>query len=108
MFEITKTGTGYAGAQTLASFSGTDGHYPFGVLGFDANGNLFGTTEYGGTFNEGTVFEITKINHLALRFDRHIACSKPQSRCLGTVQRKKLTGDPHMKKILLGLVAALP
>ncbi len=39
-------------------FNGTDGAYPIG-LAMDENGNLFGATENGGTYNEGTVFEIT-------------------------------------------------
>jgi uncharacterized repeat protein (TIGR03803 family) len=36
-----------------------DGYYPAGALIFDASGNLYGTTEVGGTYNLGTVFEIT-------------------------------------------------
>lgn len=38
-----------------------DGEYPyFGALVRDAAGNLFGTTESGGTFNYGTVFKVSK------------------------------------------------
>ncbi len=40
------------------AFSGPDGGSPNG-LAMDENGDLFGVTEYGGTYNEGTVFEIT-------------------------------------------------
>ena len=46
----------------LYSFaSGTsDGQLPAGPLAFDANGNLFGTTDIGGSHvHEGTVFELT-------------------------------------------------
>jgi uncharacterized repeat protein (TIGR03803 family) len=34
-----------------------DGYGPYGVVE-DGHGNLYGTTEYGGTYNEGTIFEI--------------------------------------------------
>ena len=52
----------------LHSFAGhpTDGEYPYAGLIFDAAGNLYGTTETGGTYGEncdggcGTVF---KLNH---------------------------------------------
>ena len=61
VFELVKTTSGYASTLTvLASFSGEDGAFPFAGLLADANGNLFGTTEEGGTSNSGTVFEIVK------------------------------------------------
>jgi uncharacterized repeat protein (TIGR03803 family) len=43
----------------LLNFDGTDGQYPYGALIFDAAGNLYGTTSYGGTYDYGTVFELT-------------------------------------------------
>src|SRR5206468_4354321 len=52
-----------ANLTTLASFNRTDGERPSGALTFDADGNLLGTTEYGGNANGslgGTVFEIAK------------------------------------------------
>ncbi len=61
VFEIAKTSTGYASAPTtLVSFNSTDGAYPTGDLIADADGDLFGTTEYGGADGDGTVFEIAK------------------------------------------------
>lgn len=50
-----------AGNETiLHSFgSGTDGTYPHAGLLMDSAGNLYGTTEQGGTNNGGTVFEVT-------------------------------------------------
>jgi uncharacterized repeat protein (TIGR03803 family) len=61
VFEILKTTNGYAGIPiVLASFSGDDGAFPVSSLLSDANGNLIGTTEEGGSSNSGTVFEITK------------------------------------------------
>jgi len=35
-----------------------DGTFPGAGLTFDAKGNLYGTTENGGAYNFGTVFEI--------------------------------------------------
>jgi uncharacterized repeat protein (TIGR03803 family) len=51
-----------ANAQTtytvLHIFSGTDGSQPDGTLLRDGQGNIYGTTFYGGTFGAGTVFKI--------------------------------------------------
>jgi uncharacterized repeat protein (TIGR03803 family) len=43
---------------TLASFDGTHGSNPQVGLTMDGAGNLFGTTVWGGTTGEGTVFEV--------------------------------------------------
>jgi len=46
--------------STLHDFTGgTDGANPYGALSFDANGNIYGTAEYGGTYGYGVVFRIT-------------------------------------------------
>lgn len=49
------------GTQTvLHSFNSVpDGRYPLGGLIRDSEGNLYGTTVWGGTYGFGTVFEIT-------------------------------------------------
>jgi uncharacterized repeat protein (TIGR03803 family) len=61
VFEIAKTAGGYASAPiTLVSFNTTDGSSPFAGLIADAAGNLFGTTDGGGSNFAGTVFEIAK------------------------------------------------
>jgi uncharacterized repeat protein (TIGR03803 family) len=65
VFEIAKTGDGYASAPTtLVSFCSladcADGAYPYAGLIADTDGNLFGTTEGGGANGAGTVFEIFK------------------------------------------------
>jgi uncharacterized repeat protein (TIGR03803 family) len=69
VFEIAKTGTGYASTPTvLVSFNGTDGSQPYSGLIADAAGDLFGTTFAGGAYGStayfngtsgyGTVFEL--------------------------------------------------
>jgi uncharacterized repeat protein (TIGR03803 family) len=60
VFGILNTGSGFASTPTtLASFNGADGiGSATGSLVIDANGDLFGTTRFGGTVNDGTVFEI--------------------------------------------------
>jgi uncharacterized repeat protein (TIGR03803 family) len=62
VFELTPNGSGSWTETVLYSFgNGTDGSSPFGSLTFDAVGNLYGTTEVGGTYDLGTVFELTPI-----------------------------------------------
>jgi uncharacterized repeat protein (TIGR03803 family) len=61
VFEIVRTGGSFASAPlTLASFNGTDGAYPLSNLIADAAGDLFGTTQFGGANNLGSVFEIVQ------------------------------------------------
>src|SRR6266851_6211325 len=61
VFEIAKTAGGYASTPTvLVSFNRTNGAEPEAGLIADANGNLFGTTRFGGANGFGTVFEIAK------------------------------------------------
>lgn len=43
---------------SLASFNSTNGDTPYGGVVLDSKGNLFGTTNGGGAYNRGTVFEI--------------------------------------------------
>lgn len=49
----------------LHSFAGnpTDGQYPVQGLIQDSSGNLYGATELGGTFNDGTIFELAASGH---------------------------------------------
>jgi uncharacterized repeat protein (TIGR03803 family) len=42
----------------VASFNGANGADPAAGVVFDSNGNLYGTTNIGGAYNDGTVFEI--------------------------------------------------
>ena len=49
--------------KVLHSFNGgTDGSYPVAAMVPDHSGNLYGTTRYGGTNGQGTVFELTNSN----------------------------------------------
>jgi uncharacterized repeat protein (TIGR03803 family) len=58
VFEIAKTAGGYASTPTtLVNFNGTDGTNAFASLIIDADGNLFSTTQTGGAYGFGTVFE---------------------------------------------------
>lgn len=43
----------------LHDFTGTDGRCPYGNVVIDANGNLYGTTEAGGQYDDGVVWQIT-------------------------------------------------
>ena len=64
VFELVNSG-GTWKETVLHSFddiSGSDGYYPYGALSFDAAGNLYGTTLYGGKFNGGTVFQLKASN----------------------------------------------
>jgi uncharacterized repeat protein (TIGR03803 family) len=62
VYQLTRTSGGWE-LQTLYSFAGgTDGENPVGTLARDSSGNLFGVTNAGGQANDGTVFELTKVN----------------------------------------------
>lgn len=60
VFRLTPTSKGFWKETVLHSFGNGSGEVlPVGGLVFDTAGNLYGTTEYGGTSNDGTVFEVT-------------------------------------------------
>ncbi len=64
VFKITPAGT----LTTLYSFCAqtdcTDGQFPYAGLVQAASGDFYGTTAAGGTYSEGTVFEITSAGRL--------------------------------------------
>ena len=55
VFRITPAGD----LTTVHTFNGSDGYWPEAGLVQGADGNLYGTTFYGGTTGNGTVFRIT-------------------------------------------------
>ena len=61
VFKLTHLTGGIWKETILHNFAenATDGGFPVGSLSFDARGNLYGTTTFGGSFNDGTVFELT-------------------------------------------------
>jgi len=59
-FELTPKAGGVWTERVLHHFGeGYDGFFPSAGLIFDAAGNLYGTTQYGGNHSGGTVFELT-------------------------------------------------
>jgi uncharacterized repeat protein (TIGR03803 family) len=61
VFELTPKAGGRWTENVLHNFdhNGRDGFYPTAGLLFDAAGNLYGTTEWGGAYDSGIVFELT-------------------------------------------------
>jgi uncharacterized repeat protein (TIGR03803 family) len=63
VFEVA---AGSATVTTLATFTGSNGNFPyFGSLIADNAGNLYGTTEYGGASGDGLVFEVSQSGFVA-------------------------------------------
>jgi uncharacterized repeat protein (TIGR03803 family) len=59
VFELSPSSGGGWSEKVLHSFGhGADGYYPYAGLVFDAYGNLYGTTPYGGAYGQGTVFQL--------------------------------------------------
>ena len=61
VFELSPETGGTWTETILYSFlnNGADGFYPEASLTFDSSGNLYGTTDSGGVYGNGTVFEVT-------------------------------------------------
>jgi uncharacterized repeat protein (TIGR03803 family) len=61
LFELQPALGGGWTQKVLHNFSndGTDGYTPYAGVILDAAGNLYGTTSAGGTYNHGTVYEVT-------------------------------------------------
>jgi uncharacterized repeat protein (TIGR03803 family) len=65
IFELSPSSGGTWTETVLHSFSGSDGVWPRAAMIFDAAGNLYGTTYYGGNLSDcgglgcGTVFELS-------------------------------------------------
>jgi uncharacterized repeat protein (TIGR03803 family) len=62
VFQLTPSADGWI-ENTLYTFQGlNDGGVPSGGVILDQTGNLYGATQYGGTGNGGTVFELSPFN----------------------------------------------
>jgi uncharacterized repeat protein (TIGR03803 family) len=60
VFELTPTRIGEWDFKLLYSFQGApDGVFPYGALLFDAAGNIYGTTYYGGANDLGAVYKLS-------------------------------------------------
>jgi uncharacterized repeat protein (TIGR03803 family) len=59
VFELSPNGGGWTETILYRFSGGSDGIYPNGSLVFDAAGDLFGTTNQGGAYGYGTVFELS-------------------------------------------------
>jgi uncharacterized repeat protein (TIGR03803 family) len=58
VFELTPTKSGWSESVLYSFAGGADGASPYAGLAFDAAGNLYGTTYEGGSYDDGTVFEL--------------------------------------------------
>ncbi len=62
--------------KTLYPFKGgNDGNQPFAGIVFDAAGNIYGTTVYGGTFDQGTVFELVRVGKTGYSYKEKVLWS---------------------------------
>jgi len=59
IYELVNSGGTWSENILYRFAGGDDGSQPLGALVFDSAGNLYGTTQIGGTFSKGTVFELT-------------------------------------------------
>jgi uncharacterized repeat protein (TIGR03803 family) len=59
VYELSPSGFGWTEQTVYAFTGGSDGGVPVGGLILDASGNLYGTTQSGGSGGGGTVFELT-------------------------------------------------
>jgi uncharacterized repeat protein (TIGR03803 family) len=60
VYEVSPNGSGGWNETVLYSFTGgTDGWIPVSTVIFDSAGNLYGTTQNGGAYGKGTVFELS-------------------------------------------------
>jgi uncharacterized repeat protein (TIGR03803 family) len=58
VFKLTRSGRSWTYTSLYDFTGGNDGCYPAGSVALDANGNIYGTTEWGGMYGGGVVWEI--------------------------------------------------
>ena len=59
VFKIQRNGSGYTVLHSF-SMNGLDGYSPFASLAEGADGRIYGTTQFGGVFQNGTIFRLKK------------------------------------------------
>ena len=59
VYKLTNSGGTWTYNSLYVFTGGSDGRYSFSNLVFDTNGNLYGTTKWGGANGSGVVFKIT-------------------------------------------------
>jgi len=59
IFKLSPSGSGGWTETGIVSFNSKNGNYPESALIMDSAGNLYGTTDWGGEYGEGTVFELS-------------------------------------------------
>jgi uncharacterized repeat protein (TIGR03803 family) len=75
VFELSQSGGGWTETVLHRFQGGTDGYYPLGGLAVDRAGNLYGTTNLGGSCNEnGTAFELTHTSNGWMKSVIHNFC----------------------------------
>jgi uncharacterized repeat protein (TIGR03803 family) len=62
VYEMTKSGNNWTETPIYNFGQQPDGQSPYAGVILDSNGNLFGTTVYGGLYGYGTVFELKYVN----------------------------------------------
>ena len=59
VFKLTNSGGSWTLTDLHDFTNGSDGGIPSGGVAIDASGNLYGTTQGGGTYGDGVVWEIS-------------------------------------------------
>ncbi|MGC1374455.1 MAG: choice-of-anchor tandem repeat GloVer-containing protein, partial [Candidatus Sulfotelmatobacter sp.] len=60
VFEVPPKAGGGWGEKVLLSFNNNNGSSPSTPLTLDTDGNIYGTTSAGGTYNQGNVFKLSR------------------------------------------------
>jgi uncharacterized repeat protein (TIGR03803 family) len=58
VYKLTPSNGGWTETVVYQFQGGVDGATPYGGVVFDSAGNLWGTTGFGGTYNNGTIYEL--------------------------------------------------
>ncbi|HVN07131.1 MAG TPA: choice-of-anchor tandem repeat GloVer-containing protein, partial [Bryobacteraceae bacterium] len=80
VFELGQGTSGWE-KTVLHNFSGPDGEIPSDTLVFDAAGNLYGTTRWGGANNGGTVFNLIPPSAPGGPWTQNVLYSMPSGGC---------------------------